>query len=58
LDDRIAHVRELQKASLEPKTAAEVPHSRQRISTELGFITFAENLHQAALGKGTEQHAD
>lgn len=51
-------MRELQKVSLEPKTAAEVPHSRQRISTELGFITFAENLHQAALGKGTEQHAD
>jgi hypothetical protein len=58
LNERLAHVRELQKASLEPKTAAEVPHSRERISAELGFITFAENLHQAALGKGTEQHSD
>jgi hypothetical protein len=58
LNERLAHVRELQKASLEPKTAAEVPLSRERVSAELGFITFAENLHQAALGKGTEQHAD
>ena len=58
LQERLAHVRELQKAPLEPKTAAEVPHSRERISGELGFITFAENLRQAALGKGTEHHAD
>lgn len=58
LRERLAHVRELQKAPLEPKTAAEVPHSRERISAELGFITFAENLRQAALGKGAEQHAD
>ena len=58
LNERLAHVRELKNAPLEPKTAAEVPHSRERISAELSFITFAENLHQAALGKGTEQHAD
>jgi hypothetical protein len=58
LQSRLAHVRELQKAPLEPKTAAEVPESRARISGELGFITFAENLRQAALGKGTEHHAD
>jgi hypothetical protein len=58
LNERLAHVRELKKAPLEPKTAAEVPHTRERISAELGFITFAENLHQAALGKGAEQHAD
>ena len=37
---------------------AEVPHSRERVSAELGFITFAENLRQAALGKGAELHAD
>ena len=58
LNERLAHVRELKKAPLEPKIAAEVPHSRERVSAELGFITFAENLHQAALGKGAEQHAD
>jgi hypothetical protein len=58
LNERLAHVQQLNKAPLEPKTASEVPHSRERISAELGFITFAENLHQAALGKGSEQHAD
>jgi hypothetical protein len=58
LTERLAHVRELKKAPLEPKTAAEVPHSRERVSAELGFITFAESLHQAALGKGAEHHAD
>lgn len=58
LRERLAHVRELQKASLEPQSAAEVPQARARVSAELGFITFAENLRQAALGKGAEHHAD
>jgi hypothetical protein len=58
LRDRLAHVRELQEAPREPKTAAQVPHARERVSAELGFITFAETLHQAALGKGAEQHVD
>jgi hypothetical protein len=56
--ERLTHVRELQKAPLEPKTAAEVLHSRERVSAELGFITFAESVHQALLGKGAEHHAD
>jgi Family of unknown function (DUF6448) len=58
LTERLAHVRELKNVPLEPKTAAEVPHSRERVSAELGFITFAESVHQAALGKGAEHHAD
>ncbi len=58
LSERFVHVRELQKASLDPKTAAEVPHARERVSAELGFITFAESVRQAALGKGAEHHAD
>ena len=58
LTDRLAHVRELQKAPLEPKMATELPHSRERISAELGFVTFAETVRQAALGKGAEHHAD
>jgi hypothetical protein len=56
--ERLAHVRELQKAPLEPKTAAEVPHTRERVSAELGFVIFAEGIRQAALGKGGEHHAD
>jgi hypothetical protein len=58
LRERLKHVRELQKAPVEPKTAAEVPHARERVSAELGFITFAETLRQAALGKGAEHHVD
>lgn len=56
LSQRLAHLRELQRATLEPKTAAEVPHARDRVSAELGFVTFAESIRQAALGKDVEQH--
>jgi hypothetical protein len=58
LDERLAHLKELQDAPLEPATGAEVPRARQRISAELGFVTFAETLYQAALGKGAEHHVD
>jgi hypothetical protein len=58
LGERLMHVRELQKASLEPETEAEVPDARARVSAELGFITFAEAVHQSVLGKGAEQHVD
>ena len=58
LRERLARVRELQKAPLEPKTAVEVPHARESVSAELGFVTFAESIHQAALGKGAEHDAD
>jgi hypothetical protein len=58
LRERLANVRKLQKASLEPKTAAEVPHARERVTAELGFVTFAETVRQAALGKGAEHHVD
>lgn len=58
LRERLTDVRELRKVTLEPTSAAEVPHTRERVSAELGFITFAEILHQAVLGKGAEQHVD
>jgi hypothetical protein len=58
LTERLAHVRKLKDAPLNPTTSSEVPHSRQRVSVELGFITFAETLRQAALGRGAEHHAD
>lgn len=58
LHERLAHVRALQTASSEPSTADEVAASRERISAELGFVTFAETVRQAALGKGAEQHID
>jgi hypothetical protein len=56
LRERLEHVREAQGAPREPKTAAEVIHARERISAELGFVTFAESLRQAALGHGAEHH--
>jgi hypothetical protein len=58
LRERLAHVRESQKASLDPATAAEVPQARERVSAELGFVTFAETIRQAVLGKGAEHHVD
>lgn len=58
LRERLAQVRQLQKAPLEPKSAAEVPHARERISAELGFVIFAESIRQAALGKGAEHHPE
>jgi Family of unknown function (DUF6448) len=58
LRERLAHVRELQNVSLEPSTPAEVPAARERVSAELGFVAFSENLRQVALGKGAEHHAD
>jgi hypothetical protein len=58
LRERLAQVRKLQKVSLEPKTAAEVPHARERVSVELGFVTFAETLREAVHGKGAAHHPD
>lgn len=58
LRERLARLRTLQKAPLEPKTAAEVPHARERVSAELGFVTFAETIRQAAHGRGAEHHPD
>jgi hypothetical protein len=58
LTERLAQVRELKDVPLNPKTSAEVPHARKRVSSELGFITFAETLRQAALGRGSEHHID
>lgn len=58
LGERLAHVRELQKASKEPKSAADVAAARERISAELEFITFAESVRQAVLGNVPLHHED
>lgn len=58
LDERLAQVRQLQQAPIEPKTAAEVAHARERISAELDFVIFTETIRQAALGSGAEHHPD
>jgi hypothetical protein len=56
LRERLEHVRKAQGAPREPKTAEQVIPARERISAELGFVTFAESLRQAALGHGAEHH--
>jgi hypothetical protein len=56
LRERFAHVRELQMVPLEPKDASGVQAARERVSAELGFVTFAESIRQAALGRGAEHH--
>lgn len=58
LGEQLAHVRELQKVSTEPADYEQVAAARERISAELGFITFAEGLRQAALGKAPVHHED
>lgn len=56
LRERLEAARKLRAVSLQPKDAEGVRHARERISAELGFITFAETLRQAAQGKGPEHH--
>jgi hypothetical protein len=50
LQARFSHAREAQKASIEPKKAADVAAARERASAELGFVTYVESLRQAAHG--------
>jgi hypothetical protein len=58
LAERFAHVRETRAAESNPNSASDVPKARERISAELGFITYAETIRQAILGKGSEHHAE
>jgi hypothetical protein len=58
LVERLAHVRQVQHASREPADPAGVSAARARISAELGFVTFAESLREAAHGRGVAHHAD
>ena len=50
LHTRFDHVRETQKASIEPKAEAGVAAARERVSAELGFVVYVEGLRQAAHG--------
>jgi hypothetical protein len=56
LNARFAHVRETQKASLEPAKPADVAAARERASAELGFVVYVEGLRQAA--RGAAGHAE
>jgi len=58
LGERLAHVLELRKVSSEPVDHDQVAAARERVSAELGFIIFAEGLHQAVLGKTPIAHEE
>jgi hypothetical protein len=49
---------EAQKAAKEPKTAKDVPTARERVSAELGFVTYVEGLRQAAHGAPGHEHKE
>lgn len=56
LAQRLAHARDLGAATAEPRNHEGVAAARERISAELGFITYAEGLRQALSGAATEHH--
>jgi hypothetical protein len=58
LAERLAHVRELRTAPAAPNTYAEVAPARERISAELGFVTFAEAVRQVLHGHAPAHHED
>lgn len=58
LEHRLRRVREAQRAPAEARTADEVARVRARVSAELGFVTYAETLRQAALGAGAPHHPE
>jgi hypothetical protein len=58
LGERLAHIRELRNVTTKPAEYKQVAAARERISAELGFVTFAEGLRQAILGKMPLPHED
>jgi Family of unknown function (DUF6448) len=58
LHTRLTHVVETQKATKEPKMAREVPAARERVSAELGFVTYVEGLRQAVQGGAGHEHKE
>lgn len=54
LHSRLGHVLETQKGAKDPAAARGVPAARERVSAELGFVTYVEGLSQAVQGPGHE----
>jgi hypothetical protein len=46
------------RAVADPKTAADVPAARERVSAELGFVTYVEGLRQAVEGAPGHEHKE
>jgi hypothetical protein len=59
LHARLAHAQEARKESLrEPKETKDVPAARERVSAELGFVTYVEGLRQAVHGAPGHEHKE
>ncbi len=56
LHARLAHVVQAQQAAKE--TAKDVPTARERVSAELGFVTYVEGLRQAVHGAPGHEHKE
>lgn len=56
VQERIQHSLEVRSLPREPSGHAEVAAARERIEAELGFVLYAESLHQAI--KGQAAHAE
>ena len=58
LNARLAHVIEARNGAVEPLMAKDVPAARQRVSAELGFVTYVAGLSQAAEGAAGHEHEE
>lgn len=58
LHARLAHALETQKSAREPKTIKDVAAARERVSAELGFVTYVEGLRQAVHGAPGHEHKE
>ncbi len=58
LHARFAQVLETKKGVKEPKAAKDVPAARERVSAELGFVTYVEGLRQATHGASGHEHKE
>lgn len=58
LHARLAYAQETQKGAKEPKTTKDVPAARERVSAELGFVTYIEGLRQAVHGAPGHEHKE
>lgn len=56
VQERLQHSLQAQSLSGEPATHTEVAAARERVEAELGFVLYAESLHQAI--KGLAAHAE
>lgn len=51
-------MRETQKGAKEPRTTKDVTAARERVSAELGFVTYVEGLRQAVHGAPGHEHKE